>query len=344
MTLKSTTIAAESVPQARLWGIGRDNPDGKPADFPISWADCERDIQWASGILAQHGVGAGTPVLIVAGMAGVPLVRPVRGRGAAAGWPLLTRRGRQLRGVPQRDVRPTPWHRDGVRPRPRGRRGPQGRAGRRVQGCAHDPRPAGHRADRARGRPLGTHGQPRGTGARRRVPARRGRSCQRCGVGGRVVRARSPSDHRRAARTPPSTGREPACGAASSPSRVRADAPIRASLSRPTEESEPCPYAACRSATSCRARRRYGDRVAFVDGERRLTWAQADDRVNRLANALAGVGVGLRRPDPLAGPELLPGLRVARRGGQARRDGVPGVLALGGRRRWPSRSTTSTRR
>ena len=39
-------------------------------------------------------------------------------------------------------------------------------------------------------------------------------------------------------------------------------------------------------------RRSYPDRLALVDGERRLTWTELDERVNRLANALAGAGVG----------------------------------------------------
>jgi len=39
-------------------------------------------------------------------------------------------------------------------------------------------------------------------------------------------------------------------------------------------------------------RRGYPDRVAVIDGEIRLTWPQFDDRVNRLANALTGQGVG----------------------------------------------------
>jgi acyl-CoA synthetase (AMP-forming)/AMP-acid ligase II len=38
-------------------------------------------------------------------------------------------------------------------------------------------------------------------------------------------------------------------------------------------------------------RRRYADRIALVDGDIRLTWPEADDRVNRLANALRAVGV-----------------------------------------------------
>jgi hypothetical protein len=76
VTLASTTRAAESVPRASLWAIGRDHPDGRPADFPISWADWERDTAWASTVLAQHGVGAGTAVLIVGGMAESPWFDP----------------------------------------------------------------------------------------------------------------------------------------------------------------------------------------------------------------------------------------------------------------------------
>ena len=79
MTLNSTTLAAASLPRAALWAIGRDDaggPDGTAVDFPISWEDRERDIEWASGVLAQHGVGAGTPVLIVGGMAESPWFDP----------------------------------------------------------------------------------------------------------------------------------------------------------------------------------------------------------------------------------------------------------------------------
>ena len=39
-------------------------------------------------------------------------------------------------------------------------------------------------------------------------------------------------------------------------------------------------------------RRSYPGRLALVDGEHRLTWPELDERVNRLANALRGVGVG----------------------------------------------------
>ena len=39
-------------------------------------------------------------------------------------------------------------------------------------------------------------------------------------------------------------------------------------------------------------RRSYPGRLALVDGERRLTWPELDERVNRLANALRATGVG----------------------------------------------------
>src|SRR5437588_6524338 len=39
-------------------------------------------------------------------------------------------------------------------------------------------------------------------------------------------------------------------------------------------------------------RRSYPQRTAVVCGDVRLTWPEFDDRVNRLANALAGAGVG----------------------------------------------------
>jgi hypothetical protein len=76
MTLQSTTLAADTVPRAALWAIGRDRPDGQPTDFPISWSDWERDTAWAESVLAQHGVGIGTAVLIVGGMPESPWFDP----------------------------------------------------------------------------------------------------------------------------------------------------------------------------------------------------------------------------------------------------------------------------
>ncbi|HET9007615.1 MAG TPA: AMP-binding protein [Actinomycetes bacterium] len=39
-------------------------------------------------------------------------------------------------------------------------------------------------------------------------------------------------------------------------------------------------------------RRSFRDRIAVVDGKQRLTWAELDDRANRVANLLTGLGVG----------------------------------------------------
>jgi acyl-CoA synthetase (AMP-forming)/AMP-acid ligase II len=39
-------------------------------------------------------------------------------------------------------------------------------------------------------------------------------------------------------------------------------------------------------------RRTYADSIALADGSTRLSWSDLDDRVNQLANALSGVGVG----------------------------------------------------
>ena len=76
MTLRSTTLAADSVPRAALWGIGRDRVDGQPADFHISWDDWQRDTAWAESMLVQHGVGSGTAVLIIGGMPESPWFDP----------------------------------------------------------------------------------------------------------------------------------------------------------------------------------------------------------------------------------------------------------------------------
>ena len=39
-------------------------------------------------------------------------------------------------------------------------------------------------------------------------------------------------------------------------------------------------------------RRRYPERLAVIDGAKRYTWPQFDDRVNRAARMLADQGVG----------------------------------------------------
>ena len=50
-------------------------------------------------------------------------------------------------------------------------------------------------------------------------------------------------------------------------------------------------------------RRSYPGRLALADGEVHLTWPELDERVNRLANALRGTGVGPGDPHLVARPE-----------------------------------------
>jgi hypothetical protein len=76
VTLESTVRAAGAIPRSALWAIGRDHHDGVPADFEMSWDDWRRDTVWAETMLAHHGVGRATPVLIVGGMEESPWFDP----------------------------------------------------------------------------------------------------------------------------------------------------------------------------------------------------------------------------------------------------------------------------
>src|SRR6266702_1826600 len=76
VTLESTVRAAGAIPRPGLWAIGRDHHDGVPADFEVNWDDWRRDTVWAETMLARHGVGRGTPVLIVGGMEESPWFDP----------------------------------------------------------------------------------------------------------------------------------------------------------------------------------------------------------------------------------------------------------------------------
>ena len=57
MTLASTTAAAARRPRSRQWGIGEYGAAGQLVYFEVSWDDWRRDIAWARGLLADHGVG-----------------------------------------------------------------------------------------------------------------------------------------------------------------------------------------------------------------------------------------------------------------------------------------------
>jgi hypothetical protein len=76
VTLESTVRAAGAIPRPGLWAIGRDHQDGVPDDFEVNWDDWRRDTVWAETMLARHGVGRGTPVLIVGGMEESPWFDP----------------------------------------------------------------------------------------------------------------------------------------------------------------------------------------------------------------------------------------------------------------------------
>ena len=76
MTLASTTAAAATLPRPRLWGVSRYDVAGQPAYFETSWADWQRDTAWARAMLADHGTGAGSGLVIVSGMPEAPWFDP----------------------------------------------------------------------------------------------------------------------------------------------------------------------------------------------------------------------------------------------------------------------------
>ena len=76
MTLASTTAAAATLPRPGPWGIGRYEVAGHPVYFEVSWDDWQRDTAWAREVLAGHGAGPGSGLLIVGGMAESPWFDP----------------------------------------------------------------------------------------------------------------------------------------------------------------------------------------------------------------------------------------------------------------------------
>jgi hypothetical protein len=76
MTLASTTAAAGALPRPLLWGIGRYDLADEPVYFEVSWDDWHRDVAWAHAVLADHGVGAGSGLVIVGGMPESPWFDP----------------------------------------------------------------------------------------------------------------------------------------------------------------------------------------------------------------------------------------------------------------------------
>jgi hypothetical protein len=76
VTLASTSAAAAALPRARLWGIGRYDLAGQLVYFEVSWDDWQRDVAWARAMLADHGVGADSGLVIVGGMPESPWFDP----------------------------------------------------------------------------------------------------------------------------------------------------------------------------------------------------------------------------------------------------------------------------
>jgi hypothetical protein len=83
MTLASTTAAAATLPRPGPWAIGRYDVAGQPVYFEVGWDDWQRDVAWARGVLAGHGVSTvkgegegGGGLVIVGGMAESPWFDP----------------------------------------------------------------------------------------------------------------------------------------------------------------------------------------------------------------------------------------------------------------------------
>ena len=76
MTLMSTTAAAATLPRPGPWGIGRYDVADQLVYFEVSWDDWRRDSAWARAMLADHGVGPGSGLVIVGGMPESPWFDP----------------------------------------------------------------------------------------------------------------------------------------------------------------------------------------------------------------------------------------------------------------------------
>jgi len=72
----SSTAAAATRPRPRQWGIGRYEAAGQLVYFEVSWDDWQRDVAWARAMLADHGVGLGSGLVITGGMPESPWFDP----------------------------------------------------------------------------------------------------------------------------------------------------------------------------------------------------------------------------------------------------------------------------
>ena len=76
MTIASTDVAAARIPQSRLWGIAQYLSGSSVEHFEISWDDIERDTDWATGLLAEYGIGPDRYVIVVSLTPLAPWSRP----------------------------------------------------------------------------------------------------------------------------------------------------------------------------------------------------------------------------------------------------------------------------
>ena len=109
MTLASSTAAAQTLARSPLWGIGRYDIAGEPVYFEIGWDDWQRDTVWARAVLAEHGVGRGSGLVVVGGMAESPWFDPFETAARELGAPYSIgeiyafeafRAGLYIRGLP----------------------------------------------------------------------------------------------------------------------------------------------------------------------------------------------------------------------------------------------------
>jgi hypothetical protein len=87
MTLASTTAAAEVLARPRLWGVSRHEIAGQPVYFEVSWDDWQRDVAWARAMLADHGTGPDSGLIVVSGMPESPWFDPFETAAAELGAP-----------------------------------------------------------------------------------------------------------------------------------------------------------------------------------------------------------------------------------------------------------------
>jgi len=76
MTVASSAAAAATLPRPGPWGIGRYEAAGQLTYFEVSWDDWRRDTAWARALLADHGIGPDSGLVIVGGMPESPWFDP----------------------------------------------------------------------------------------------------------------------------------------------------------------------------------------------------------------------------------------------------------------------------